>query len=95
MLKHTHARACASMREHVRKKKKAHAFLNLVCKIARSNLLMFVCEDACVVSIMLEHAHAWSMREHAQACQKKDEGACLLHFNLYDCAIKFDRVRLR
>jgi len=71
MLEHMHARACASMLEHVRKKKKARGFFNLVCKIARSNLLMFVCEDVFVVSGMLEHARACS--EHARTCSSMSE----------------------
>jgi len=42
--------ACENMLKHVRRKKKACAFFNLVCMIAQSNLSTFVCADACVVS---------------------------------------------
>ena len=52
------------MREHVRRKKKARAFFNVVCMIAQSNLLMFVCTDACFVSSMLEHAIYVSIYEY-------------------------------
>jgi len=50
---------------------------------ACSSMLLFVLEHAraCARSSMLEHVHSMRMLARARACQKKEEGACLLQFS--------------